>query len=437
MRTGTSTAIGAALVGGLGLLIAGTDASASGFALPEASAAGIGLSNALVANPVEPGAFAYNPAAMGFHDRSSLSLGGLVIGPSFSVRTESGKHDSQSPDWLGAPMIHGALVLDGHWRLGLGVNAPFGLETRWQEGAFPALSGTTTVLVPLPGVGPVPLPGVPKGAHPTVSKLSVVGLAPMVAYKVNDNLSIAAGANYYDARHAKLDTQLTELKGDGDGWGWNLSFLYANGPWSLGAAYHSAASIEVDGTFSSKFPLPASLGASVDLDLPWRFQLGVRYEITPQLAVEIDWTRFGWSEFDKLVIKSNAIGSVLTTSTNDLDDASAYRIGISYALLPTTRLRLGYSYDQTGQGDEFFTARIADNDRHLFSIGIGQDVGQGWSLDAGYMYVKFNERSFRGNRQYLPGYGLLAGTEINGTDALDGNYDTSAHLLGVELRKTF
>ena len=38
--------------------------------------------------------------------------------------------------------------------------------------------------------------------------------------------------------------------------------------------------------------------AELDLNLPWRLQLGVRYAINPQLAVEVDWTRMGWSQFE-------------------------------------------------------------------------------------------------------------------------------------------
>ena len=56
-----------AVASALALCVAGAvsvpqGAMASGFALPEVSAAGVGMANALVANPKEVGAFAYNPA---------------------------------------------------------------------------------------------------------------------------------------------------------------------------------------------------------------------------------------------------------------------------------------------------------------------------------------------------------------------------------------
>jgi long-chain fatty acid transport protein len=47
------------------------------------------------------------------------------------------------------------------------------------------------------------------------------------------------------------------------------------------------------------------------------------------------------------------------------------------------------------------------------------------------MYVKFKDRSYASIRPYR------LGEEVNGTDALNGTYETYAHILGFELRKTF
>ena len=123
---------------------------AAGFALPELSTAGTGTANALVANPEETGAFAYNPAAMGFHERSTVALGAIFIGPSFTVSNEGGRSDSQGADWYAGPGFQAALRLTDQWRFGLGINAPFGLETRWAYGTFPTLSQSVTI--PTPGV---------------------------------------------------------------------------------------------------------------------------------------------------------------------------------------------------------------------------------------------------------------------------------------------
>jgi long-chain fatty acid transport protein len=282
---------------------------------------------------------------------------------------------------------------------------------------------------------------VPRGDHPTLSKLEVVSLVPTIAYRVNENLSLAAGLDYYKVRETRLDSSLSRLEGDGDGWGWNLSLLYATGPWSFGASFHSSATLDIEGAVTyvndlvalqtTRALAPSSVPAKVDLDLPWRLQIGARYEINEELAVELDWSRTGWSRFDTLEVKNASSGAPIVTNTNEFDDSNAYRIGLSYDVLPRTQLRLGYTYDETGQGDEHFSPRIADNDRHLFSIGAAQDLGQGWAIEGGYMYVSFEDRKYASARAYR------LGDEINGTDAVNGKYEAHAHLIGLEVRKTF
>ncbi len=407
------------------------EALASGFSLPEISAAGIGTANALVANPVETGAIPYNPSAMGFHDASSLSLGAVMIGPSFSVETASGNHDGNGADWHVGPLIQAAIKVNDQWRVGLGVNAPFGLETRWKVGTFPKLSQTVTFPTMM---GPVT---VPTASHPTESKLEILDFVPAAAYRVTDNLSLSAGLDLYWAKSATLNSNVGKLHGDGTGAGFNLSALYQRDALSVGVAFRSAATVGIDGTYTAlSTPLVAagrlspSQTAKVDLDLPWRLQIGLRYAFTDQLAAEFDWTRMGWSEFDTLEVKGKQTGDMIFADTNAWSDANAYRLGLTYQIRPETQLRFGYSYDETGQGDDHFSARVPDNDRQLFGIGLAQGLGQGFSLEAGYMYVKADERNYRSSTPY-------EGGASNGTDALDGKYEMDAHLIGIELVKVF
>jgi len=183
------------------------------------------------------------------------------------------------------------------------------------------------------------------------------------------------------------------------------------------------------------FGLPPAQAAELDLNLPWRLQLGVRYAFTAELAVELDWTRTGWSELDTLEIKRRTTGRTLFSDVNDWKDTNAYRLGLTYDVLPGTQLRFGYAFDETGQGADHFSARAPDNDRHLFSLGVGRELGRGWALDVGYMYVKLEDRTYRSSNTYTPVADL--GREINGTDAIDGDYENNAHLFALELSKTF
>ena len=383
---------------------------ASGFAVQEHSIAGLGMANALVANPEELGAFAYNAAAMGFHEESSISAGAIAIVPNLEVNTETGSHDSKGDDVLGIPLFQGALKIGTDWTLGLGVAAPFGLETKWEHGTFPGFGPSAPFLAP------------------THTELELFAISPTLTYRLNHYLSIAGGADYYKARNVRLNSELVEIEGDGDATGWNLGLMFRGGDWSLGLSYHSDVTIKVKGDF--KLASNPKIPAKADLDLPWRLQTGVRWKATDKLAVELGFARTGWSKFNQIIVKTRSGGTPLSTSTNDWRDANGYRLGASFQLTPSTQLRFGYSYDNTPQKDEHFSARIPDNDRHLFGIGAEQALGDGWGIEAGYMYVHFENNNFSSNTPFTGG-------DPNGTNAFNGNYKSHVHLFGLGVSKVF
>jgi long-chain fatty acid transport protein len=168
-----------------------------------------------------------------------------------------------------------------------------------------------------------------------------------------------------------------------------------------------------------------------DIEIPWRLQLGVRNKTTDKLAIEFDVTRTGWSSFDRLVVDQDQYDVNITTSTNDWSDANAYRLGVSYDFTPATQLRVGYTYDETPQAEKHFSPRIPDANRQLFSMGIGHTLSNGWTIDAGYMFVRFDKRTV--NNTTAP----VAGSETNGTSAVNGTYDSSVNLFGVGVTKHF
>jgi long-chain fatty acid transport protein len=412
-------------------------ALASGFAVPELSTAGIGTANALVANPDERGAVAYNPAAMAFHDQSFVSAGLLSIKPDFSVDIPGAGGASNGADWIVAPMIQAAIRIDERWSAGVSVNAPFGLETRWPVNTFPTL--TETLALPTPPFAPGTT--VEARPQPTQSKLEILNIAPTLTYSVSPELALSAGFDIYWAKSAQLNSSLTALDGDGTGFGFNLSALYVRDRFSIGGNFRSAPTVNIDGTYEMLNPDLVRFGladpsqtAELDVRLPWRLQLGARYEvIEDRFAVEIDWTRTGWSEFKEIKVTGDLSGATLIDDQNRWEDANAYRLGITYDLDEVTQLRLGYSYDETGQPDQYFSARVPDSDRNLFGIGLRRTFADGWQVEAGYMYASFDDRRYRADRAYDPRHP----GEINGTSALNGDYEASAHLFGLEISKGF
>ena len=404
------------------LCLAGTGVQASGFAVPEISIAGIGLSNALVANTTDVGALPYNPAAMAFLSKASVGGGVLIINPNNTVSDTLGnpgqEFDTVTSDWLGIVMGYGHMRIDDNLSVGLSVNTPFGLETKWPSAAF--AKGFA-----------------PSGLEPTHSKLALISASPSLTYKINGKAAVSGGFDVYWITDVKLNsTSAVICCGDGTGAGFHLAGLYRSGPWSFGASYFSSSRVDIeDGRFEA---FGRELGVNTEVEVPWRAQIGAGYQVTDAVNVEFDIARTGWSSFDKLevyasdpFVNASLGGHPLATSVNDWEDANAYRLGVTWDLSDATRLRLGYSYDETPQDDDRFNPRIPDADRHLFSIGIRQKLADGWELEGGYMYVTWNDRSIN----QPPPSGLGAGP--NGTALYNGDYEGHSHLLGLGLSKRF
>jgi len=103
--------------------------------------------------------------------------------------------------------------------------------------------------------------------------------------------------------------------------------VYRRGALSLGAVYHSSSPSELKGRYKPLNPtlaflgtirpgsgLPPAQAAELDLNLPWRLQLGARYALTDRLAVE----------FDRIKIKSRTTGRTLFSEVSAWKDTNAY-----------------------------------------------------------------------------------------------------------------
>ncbi len=398
------------------ILLSFGNAQASGFAVPEKSASGVGMSNALTANIHDVGAIPYNPSLGAFHDSASVSEHMLAIQAKVAVTPEGGSYtESQGRDHVFVPGLAINIPFEDKYAFNLNVNVPLGSETKWPEGTFP-----------LSSVNPIV-----NAAQPTESRLEVVRMSPSLAFKLGENSALAFGIDHYKVKTVILDAVAKQNSLDGDGWGLNASLTHRITPQlTFGADYHSIGSIDARGETTLVANGTSGYARLHNISTPWSLQLGLALEVTPDFMMEFDFTRTGWSTYRVLEIESVSP----TTSDNYWENADAYHFGFKYELSNHLRFRAGYTYDQTPQGDNYFSARSPDSDRHLFSIGMGYDVGGGLTLDVGYMYVRLEDRTVAST---TPAPTTLASTELNGTDAYNGVYETDAHLLGVSLTQKF
>ena len=390
------------------LLLFSSQASASGFRIPEISIAGLGTSNALVANTTEVGALAYNPAGMAFHQTRQLTAGLINIHIDLSATPAGGAYtQSNGKSSFVAPNFFYMARLNTSWTWGLAVNTPFGLETKWPKDTFPGFAGPID------------------GAEPALSKIEMLNINPNIAYQIDDNSSIAFGIDYYDVRKVNLNAQSTTITGSGQKQGWNISFIQKAGNLQFGFSYHDEVKVPLKGTM-------ATTAVATELTFPSTTQFGVLYKATNRLSLEFDIDNTGWGSYDKTQIRAAANNATLVTSTNNWEDATAYRLSGIYRLTDTTKLLLGYSKDGTPQTGLFrFSARLPDADRQLYSIGILHGMGR-WTIEAAYMRVDVDTATVNSSTPFGT-YGL----DANGTSLYNGTYNTKLNLVGLGVSYSF
>ena len=401
-------------------------AHASGFRIPEVSVAGTAYSNALVANTDELGAVAYNPAIISFQEGKAAMLGVNYIDIEFTYTPTAPntgaetKGNGENSHYV--PNLLLSTVGVNNWGFVMLVNAPFGLETSWPDETF---SSFAPVVID-PGPPAVELDDL----EPTLSKIEMLNYNPNLSYKFDETGSVSFGLDFYDVRNLTFNSQGFQIEGTGSGVGWNVGAIKKFGAITIGAAYRSAVETDITGSFdaSALGPPGTVLGATAKLEFPDIFQFGFHYQASDALSIEFDADRTGWSSFDQIQIK-NSLGGTFTTSTNNWNNSWAYRLGMGYKISDRFKLMFGYSYDNTPQPDEYFSARVPDADRQLFSIGAKQDIG-GWILEYSYMYVNVDTRTINSSTP-------LTTSDPNGTVLYNGKYATDLHLIGLSLATKF
>ena len=384
---------------------------ANGFRVPEISVAGTATANALVANTEELGAVAYNPAMISFHEGKNVMLGfnnvsyDHAVTPDGGTRTEgTGESSFLIPNFLVSTLG------DNGIGFALLVNSPFGLETKYPDETFPAFAGALDVL------------------EPEISRIKMVNINPNISYKIDENSSVAFGLDFYDVIDLTFNTQNIKINGSGNGVGFNIGYIHKYDNFNLGVSYRSGVTTNLKGTIDYRGAGSSVLGVEAQLRFPSMLQFGVQFHPIENLGIEFDVEHTGWSSFDRISIDNSTGNPAPITSENNWKNTLTYRLGFTYKITSGTKLLFGYSYDETPQPDEYFSARVPDADRQLFSIGASHQFSS-WKLEYAYMYVTVDDRVI--NSTTAPG------AEPNGTLAYNGKYESEVNLVGLSISTTF
>jgi len=426
------------LVAAAMLALAAGPVMAGAFRIPEAGAKAMAFGNAFVGMADDPSAVQFNPAGMTQLEGNQILTGVTSVTTSNSYASTSGvKSDAEKGSFLPPHFFytnHLEDLGDGNWWLGLGVVAPFGLGTEWKVSTF--------------------------GYYATKTELELVKINPAMAYKLNDQLSLAFGLDYYKALSliyannadvpygttgARVVTE-QELSGDGDGYGYNFAAHYkGSDQLKVGFAYRSGTDLDAEGDIT--FGGTKAGSGSATLKLPATAALGFNYAPAPKwdINLDLDWT--GWSSYDELVIDAVIMGSPeQIVFPKDYDDTIAYRVGGQYQYSDKWAFRAGILMEETPLPEETYDPRLPDGDRTGYSIGAGYEDGP-WSVDFAYMLVNIDKYDVAtgvawdpdvvGDYSAMPWLPSPPGPPQPPVQTVDGEYEGDITLIALSVGYTF
>jgi long-chain fatty acid transport protein len=387
----------------------------AGFGIYEGSARGNAMGTEVTADPASPSVLYNNAAGMTELEGTQVEAGGTFIRPQQTVVTTTplgtDKNYAKS-SWWTVPNAYVTHQLNEKVWMGLGVFSRYGLGVEYEDdwaGRYDCQEAT----------------------------IQSIDINPSVAFKVMDNLSLAAGlrAEWFDfelykaipsdplAPSALTDLQL-HMQGDSWGVGYNLGAYYEANEWiSFGLAYDSRIQQEVEGDYSASSPLGTvgSGNGGGDITTPGIVRLGTSVKPINKLTVNAGIVYTMWSSYDELSIHFDPalFGQVpVSTTEKDWDNVLRYQLGAEYALSDIWALRAGYIYDTAPDPDAHVDYIVPSNDRNLFSLGVGYKKGDLF-CDLAYTYLYILDRDI----DPRPAEGVLPGSFDEG----------DAHMIGVSV----
>lgn len=396
--------LAAASVCALLILNTGT-AWGAGFAIKEQSSTAQGNAFAgATAGADDISYMFFNPAGITRHEESQVLGSQSYIIPTSRAKDfegttattaviQGGRNTGDIGEEALVPALYAMWAVTPDLRLGLGINAPFGLVTD-NENDF---------------VGRY---------HGTRSELETININPVVAYKLTDWFSIGAGLQVQ-----YLETQLknaidfgllaggaggdpaldgdANLRGDDIAFGFNAGVLFDT--WEggrIGFAYRSEIDHDIEGNVDFDLgPIGAGVagatgafvatGANADFTSPDTASVGLYQDITDEWAVmgEVAWT--DWSDFNELRIEFDNPNQDDSVTVEDWEDSLFFAIGTTYKpkAVEGLTLRLGLAYDQTPIPNDTRTPRIPGNDRYWVSIGAGYKPFDWTEITLSYTHI--------------------------------------------------
>jgi len=409
------------------LALCSRQATGSGFGLNENSARVMGMGGAFAAVADSPAAIFFNPAGL-------VQLKGLQVEAGMTYITPSSTYTGTAPDGTPdvevdaerlhffLPALHASYRIHDRVAVGFGMYVPYGLTIEWPDTV--EVNGTSTAW----------------WGRSTIRRIALqtVYFNPTVAVKLHDRVLVGAGLTIVKGavtleRAVSMSDRVADdiqfkMSGDDVAFGATAGVLVRVLPHILnvGVAFRSGVSLTFEGNAvftkgGSSAGVPSGLRTklwddegSAELNLPHVISFGVAAFPIEGLTLGVVADLITWSSYDKLSIDFKNNNDLDTTEPKDWTNTVCVRVGAEYQVLKPLAVRLGFIYDMGPIPEDRVGPDLPDSDRYMFSVGAGYRF---WKMyaDLAYMYL------FTGK---------FTASELA---PLEGEYEASAHLLGLSL----
>lgn len=417
---------------GIAAFLAPITLQAAGFSLLEQTGSGIGYAYAGAAAAADDASDMYfNPAALSLLDSPQIVLAahgidlqtkfrdrGSTLPPAGLGVLPTGVTHDDAGNSIIVPNGYFACPIGRRWAVGLGLNVPFGLNTRYSDPWIGRFQGLR-------------------------NNLKTLNANPALAYRMNDFVSLGAGLNY---QWAKAELSNAVLLGPGlegralldvddEAWGWNAGVIFKlPAATRIGLSYRS----RLEHTFSGNTTvstlagtvIPTVSGAtSADITFPDTAEISVVQPLDPGFELRGDLTWMGWSKIDAVSLLDTATGLPRDVLNFALKDAVRVALGMGYKWSEQWTWRAGIAWDQSPVRNSTRSVRLPDTDRKWLTVGARWSPSRKLWVDAGYAHLFFDDASIDSTRAQL-------GAPASFSSVVTGSYDDAANILSIQLTWT-
>jgi long-chain fatty acid transport protein len=357
--------------------------------------------NAFAATADNPSAVYYNPAGITQLDGHQFQISAYYILFNTDFKSPTGARSDTIDHLQGVMQLYYTYTPKASpISFGLGVYTPYGLGTEWPDG-----SGFRTLA--------------------TENKIIYLTLAPVAAWKINDQLSVAAGPSL-NYGNADLGVGLTpaagtrfQFKGEDYALGYNAGIRWQpHQKHAFGLNYRSATTMNLRG--HTETSIPSRESSSLEFDFPQTIVAGWSFRPAPAWNFEVN---VDWTDWDRVTTTKLKQGSGDIPFVFNWESSFNYQFGLTRYLSKGFSASAGYVYAEKSIPDETYKPNVPDFDYHVFSVGLGRQH-EHWRWHATYQ-IGFAERTVRNSAPSFFG------------ESADGEYEFSSNALVLSLERKF